>query len=213
MGCDIHGYVEVRKYDFGTWYDCVNIKSIVGRNYDMFALLFGVRNDAAFIPIAPDRGMPALVSDQVKKDVEEWGEDGHSLSWITWKEIQAINWNEQGTQLADRIFFYRPGEERHYQSVGSASYISDTNVALLNRGETIELIDPFTNQRALCRREVQKTSDAISSDWQCLFDLMKQLDEYYRRDEKQVIESSRVPVPANQIEDDNRVRLVVWFDN
>lgn len=212
MGCDIHGYVEYNGW--GLWRDCISIKPIVGRNYDMFALLFGVRNDAAFIPVAPDRGMPVNVSDRVKEEYERWGEDAHSPSWITWQEIAQINWNGQGTQLADRVFCYRPGEDTSFQSFRMASYLTDEDYRLLDKGETIERFDRFEGTTVLYRREVQKTSDAISDDWQCLFDLMKRLDEYHRasdnRRESNIIESK--PVPAIPV-DDSKVRLVVWFDN
>lgn len=212
MGCDIHGYVEVNQY--GWWTHSINIKSLVGRNYDMFALLFGVRNDASFIPIAPDRGLPEHVSERVKQEVEDWGEGGHSHSWITWKEIQGVNWNTQGTQLADRVFCYRPGEDTAFASFGWSSALTDEDYRALNAGQTIEKFDSIYRTTVLYRREVQKTSDALSRDWQCLFDLMRCLDHYHRamdnlRDSR-VVESRAVPMIT---EDDSKVRLVVWFDN
>lgn len=211
MGCDIHGFVEVKLYDFGEWYDCIDIRSIVGRNYDMFALLFGVRNYAAYIPIAPNRGLPELVSERAKKEFEEWDVDAHSPSWITWKEIQNINWHGQGTQVADRVFCYRPGEDTPYSSFGWSSTLSREDYEALARGETIEKMDYFTQSTMLCRREVQKTSDALSKDWECLFDLMRCLDAFHRaQDQANIIESRPMQAMA---EDDCKVRLVVWFDN
>lgn len=214
MGCDIHGYVEVQKYDFGNWYDCINIRSIVGRNYDMFALLFGVRNSASFIPVAPDRGLPPLVSDRTKEDFESWGANAHSASWISYQEITRINWSEQGTQLADRIFCYRPGEENWFSSFGWASWLTSEDYQRLNAGETIEHHDPVEKTTVLYRREVQNVSEALSKDWQCLFALMRCLDAYHRQQDSyqsgRIVESRALPALQ---EDTSKVRLVVWFDN
>ena len=214
MGCDIHGWVEIKEYQWTNyWSTAISVSAIVGRNYDMFALLFGVRNDAHFVPVAEDRGIPDDATDIVKGDFAHWGMDGHSPSYITWQEIQQIDWQAYGTQEADRIFCYRPGETEHYMSFGVSSELTREDYAALDRGETIEGKDMFTGQPVLYRRGVQQVSDALSGDWEFLFSLMRALDAYVRRGDRQeehIVESRALPAHTS---DDSRVRLVVWFDN
>lgn len=207
MGCDIHGYIEVKKYDwYPGWDVCLDIGSIVGRNYDMFALLFGVRNRASYIPLAERRGLPADISEEAKKDYDEWESDAHSPSWITWGEIETIKWTEKGTQLADRVYCYRKGEDQWFQAFGWSSELSDADYATLNRGESIERND------IIYKRNVISKQDAMSGDWKCIFDIMKRINEHFTAcsEESNVIESTAVPAVY---QDNSRVRLVVWFDN
>ena len=125
MGCDIHGWVEVAlpkhiihvlnrvlnhfelekvalpRYlkdndKYRLWVPVLQIDYVVGRNYCMFGNLFGVRNYKLFEPIAAGRGIPDDVSDLVRNDYEGWGPDAHSESFITYKEVKSIDWNEKG---------------------------------------------------------------------------------------------------------------------
>lgn len=100
MGCDIHGWVEVRPYDFDKdyWKSMVNIDHLE-RNYQIFGRMFGVRMyEENFTPIAPERGQPLSSKYYVKgdedseissrdRDYEHWDLDAHSMSWISLKEI------------------------------------------------------------------------------------------------------------------------------
>jgi hypothetical protein len=69
MGCDIHLFVEVR--DGGAWRPVKVAWDMFGRNYDLFAILAGVRNGCGFagsvtgtgfVPISEPRGLPADLS-------------------------------------------------------------------------------------------------------------------------------------------------------
>jgi hypothetical protein len=63
----------------------------------MFGSLFGARNDYGFLPIAPSRGIPADVSDELKQYGDVPPDPGSwPPSWITWREISEINWDEFG---------------------------------------------------------------------------------------------------------------------
>jgi hypothetical protein len=73
------------------------------RNYDLFAILANVRNGygfagvvtgEGFVPIAMPRGLPADATAPVKKRSDEWGEDGHSHSWLTLAELLAYDWDQ-----------------------------------------------------------------------------------------------------------------------
>jgi hypothetical protein len=107
MGTDITGWIEVKvppqwgypdnNDPWSGWTPLVRITRLVERNYGMFGVLFGVRNDYGFRLIAPDRGQPSDLS----MELEEWGEISappwpFSPSWITWDENKAIDWKELG---------------------------------------------------------------------------------------------------------------------
>jgi len=86
MGCDIHGWVEKR---VGDKYIAVDKLKDRGRNYRRFAMLAGVRNynndeckDAL--------GIPADISDSAGYDIEQWGADGHSHSYMPIREAIEI---------------------------------------------------------------------------------------------------------------------------
>ncbi len=108
MGTDISGWIEVYTpeiYPGGPrrWTAVVNVVEIVARNYGMFGSLFGVRNDYGFRPIAPSRGIPADVSDDLTDYDDVPLDSGSSLwlpSWITWHEISEIDWDEYGSRPA-----------------------------------------------------------------------------------------------------------------
>lgn len=89
MGCDIHWFIEVQQDD-GHWKSVpLGINDDLGRNYRLFARLADVRNYDGEEPIAEPRGLPADVSDEVKKDSWEYGMDGHSHSWLSLEELLA----------------------------------------------------------------------------------------------------------------------------
>lgn len=100
MEVDIHGSVEFRDAnldegrDWKDWYAVINAGIILDRSYAMFGSLFGVRNPTDFVPVAADRGLPDDVSEEVKGDAE--GEGNHSYTWITWEELQAVDWDATG---------------------------------------------------------------------------------------------------------------------
>lgn len=133
MGCDIHLAVEVRKN--GVWErrlpppearDPWYVKQAAerdadkwakkrsevewyhDRNYEVFAILAGVRNYNNVTPISEPRGLPDDVSPEVARlnyDHPEYDEDGddvslgdHSHSWLTLAELLAYPW---GTEVEE----------------------------------------------------------------------------------------------------------------
>ena len=96
MGCDIHGFVEVREFpDFIPYYwdSVVNAGFILGRHYKLFSRLFGVRGNEK--PIAFNRGLPKDYSlNEEESDLTlsqreylTWKDDAHSESWISFREL------------------------------------------------------------------------------------------------------------------------------
>jgi hypothetical protein len=116
MGSDIRMFVEKRNY--GKW------ESINGqfsdktmdisygdelyfeRNYELFAILAGVRNGEGvdgpatghvFNPISPPKGLPDDISNYVKFQYEKQSVDessAHDCSWLLLKELLEFDWTQ-----------------------------------------------------------------------------------------------------------------------
>jgi hypothetical protein len=116
MGCDIHMYAEenyseerwivVEEPIFADpyyspdreicrWNTPYTSQPYRGRNYDLFALLAGVRNYNKIRPISEPKGLPEDVSRIIKAYSDDWDVDGHSHSWLTLAELQAWDWASQ----------------------------------------------------------------------------------------------------------------------
>ncbi len=79
MGCDIHLHTEVKIN--GEWHHYSNPS--VWRNYTLFALMAGVRNeDKEIEPISPPRGLPSDMTLLTSFDADYWAGDAHSASWL-----------------------------------------------------------------------------------------------------------------------------------
>lgn len=103
MGCDIYLYTEVKTvygwrdktlcvpsnlYDSG--YEYIDFWN--GRNYKLFALLADVRNYEDIKPISLPRGLPADLSDGLKREFDEL--DRHSCSWYLLSELLNFDWSK-----------------------------------------------------------------------------------------------------------------------
>lgn len=112
MGCDIHLVLE-RKIG-GEWVGLDPFKGhhrawvqkgdidwsspvATSRNYTRFARLAGVRGDGP-----PPRGVPDDASSLTVYLVKEWGDDGHSHSWIGLKEACVIWAETRGDSRKDK---------------------------------------------------------------------------------------------------------------
>lgn len=99
------------------WLAMIYAGIILDRDYDAFRQLFGVRDyeGSGIVPIAPFRGFPANMSREVREAAEySYPEDHrykdgwvccHSISWISWAEIQSIDWSkwENGYSMLFRM--------------------------------------------------------------------------------------------------------------
>lgn len=97
MGTDITGWVEIEKNV--RWFGIVRIQVLMGRNYRMFNFLFGGRSENFDEAVAGNRGVPNPASREVQ---DHWGGlPGYASSWITWKELEQINWSIHQDILSD----------------------------------------------------------------------------------------------------------------
>jgi hypothetical protein len=86
MGCDIHGWIEVK---VGDKYVAVKELEDRSRNYKRFAALAGVRNSCEMKHVIP-KGIPSDISDTARYHVVSWGVDGHSHSYLPLKDAAEI---------------------------------------------------------------------------------------------------------------------------
>jgi hypothetical protein len=114
MGCDIHFSVEVK--DDGEWKSADSMErnewhsrypddepefrtvELYGsRNYGLFAILADVRNSETnpLTPISNPKGTPSDASPEVSAIIQHWEGDGHGHSWLTIKELNEYDWNEE----------------------------------------------------------------------------------------------------------------------
>lgn len=210
MGCDIHGLVEVNWYGKHEdhyeetpedWLCAIdNIGMWVGRSYDTFGLLFGVRNYANFEPVVPERGLPNNMSERLQDRVDRFrNHDGgnligsvdfHSQSYITLKELKEIDWEETTKEPDSRIRVFNEDDEMKMKAAGIGS-LSDEEVERIEDGEeVVKERDDGTVRKY--RLERMKKKDALSKPWE---DLIEQMDHF------------------GKIYGEENVRLVVWFDN
>lgn len=119
MGCDIHMFTEIKRN--GTWIEgdfwCPNPDYInaseedkkyfnplhvpdtqriytAGRNYALFGVLAKVRWQS--LPcISEPKGIPNNLSPNITEELRRWGQDAHTCSWYTLKELKEFDWDQK----------------------------------------------------------------------------------------------------------------------
>lgn len=86
MGCDIHAFMEIKIKE--EWH---GVETDIGRNYDLFALMAGVRNYDNVEPVHAPRGFPDDASVITRLEYSGWEEDCHSASWLTYDEVMLVS--------------------------------------------------------------------------------------------------------------------------
>lgn len=112
--------VMVPKLD---WHSMFGDPLYVGRNYNLFSVLADVRNGYGFagvytgeqfVPIASPRGVPNDATPEYREEVELWGRDGHSHSYVTLRELMDYDWEQ--TRHGSGIV--NPGQYLVYKAKG-----------------------------------------------------------------------------------------------
>lgn len=93
MGCDIHAIKE-KKDKYGYWINVGDPE--IGRNYEMFAVLAGVRNYNDITPISEPKGPLELIdcSNEYYAMEKQSEGDAHSHSYVTLRELKAFDLNQ-----------------------------------------------------------------------------------------------------------------------
>jgi len=195
MGCDLHGYVEVQTHgDEGHWYAAVCVEGVTGRSYDSFGCLFGVRNSAQFKPVADHRGLPDDLSLTAKVDHGECS-DYHSESYLSFDEIQAIDWSEPARTNDSRISVVDAEGNTQLKGgyvAGIHETLSDDELARARDGDRIQLPDTDGDVRYATHKTLTRKEALSGAWWWLLHDQMDLLADRYGSE---------------------HVRIVVWFDN
>lgn len=164
--------------------------SLVGfcndRNYELFSILADVRNYGGTDYISEPRGLPADVTKEVKEDADNWGDDGHSHSYMTLKEL---------------IDF-----QKDIKPLKRKGMISpEAQKALDERGTPPEFWCQGTNMEGWDWREWEDENTVLLP----LIEALKQ-----RADELYVIYSFLWEGnPKEAYEKSEDIRIVFWFDN
>lgn len=184
MGTDIHGWIEVKEGNFWRGVNEVYRLTRARRNYEMFGCLFGVRNRGNFKPIAEGRGLPGDVSDEAKKDEEFCGGKDHT--WISYKEIKNINWEERAVKPSVSYVEFKKNPD------GSLSETESCGEGLTEE-EKVKVYSGLSVEKNgyIYFPEVLRRESCLSKEWRLLFDIMRLLSDEYEPE---------------------GVRLVVWFD-
>lgn len=138
MGCDIHGIIE-RKNESGGWYWLNSGDPDIGRNYTIFSVLANVRNYDNYPFISEPKGMPKDLTSEMRCLVNEWGEDGHSHSWITLEEMKNYD-------IEQKVYCSRLVTERDEAGNITSTCAATSGRSLGHVGE-ITIFDEFPNGR------------------------------------------------------------------
>ncbi len=157
IGCDIHFYAEYNVN--GTWYPLQEMEQdedgywdidwkeeIYGeRNYFVFGKIAGVRSESYFSP----KGIPDDLSMQIKDQVERYGIDGHSHSWLDIDEMEEV-YTDFKNKKSD---YGRSGmmdtwgfAVKRFKEIDKALKGMDNKKALLERGSDDKIIRHISNQ-------------------------------------------------------------------
>ncbi|MFF1921758.1 hypothetical protein ACFVW8_14430 [Streptomyces sp. NPDC058221] len=209
MGADIHGFVECRSRwtdPEDVWSGAVDLELLyLGRDYDAFGCLFGVRNHAGFAPLAAERGLPELLSDAARTEFEAWDDTAHSPSWIGWDELKSVDWDEPAETTDRRIHEYEAVDGSWVlvsKAVWSARFAAAARLPVDPAAgvaggygeETWPEGTEWRDAERLYRVERMLRRDAVPAEgeWKPVWSVMEALAA---------------------VHGDENVRLTVWFDN
>lgn len=216
MGCDIHTFVEQKKNnlwhkvsdDFGPsnplylpnassnlfYYKQKNIWN-VDRNYDLFAILAGVRGDY-LDPISPPKGIPKDLSKEVEETYAAWKGSCHTPSWYLLSELlKAKSLCYYQTYWLDLNMWirYKSGELNlaHELSNSYIEYEDHVKISNQEMNRIRDLSVMLGDKKYVTSVDVAYRYDSVSDlFWQEFVPAMEKLDSN----------------PDN-------VRLVFWFDS
>lgn len=198
MGCDIHGRIEVNKRhdpDRDDWWlEAGRLLPFVGRSYDSFGTLFGVRNYCSMPPIAERRGFPNDAARTTREDYEDWCDDAHSASHVTYQELLDADWTKTAEQPDERYSILDEDKEPTGTKFALGPSNGWTEIVQENR-EAIEAGEPVAGPdgERYIQRRVQSRRESLSGAWEWfIFEYLDKLTDRYER---------------------GAIRLVVWFDN
>lgn len=168
MGCDVHMYVEYkRKANINHEWRCgdyfrvdnpltekpaIKRVDLYGeRDYSLFAVLADVRNSNLCEYISEPKGLPDDATDYVRREYAAWGNDAHSCSHFTLRELIEYH-DEHKPKDALGYYVLKPLIERLKQRADELDVIWDfewrnslTSNAAHQRADNIRIVFWFDN--------------------------------------------------------------------
>ena len=207
MGCDIHLYCEKQididgkkiwwcadRFMLNEYYltDKTEPKLLVDhiygdRDYTLFAVLAGIRDNGTTEMIDEPRGLPKDVSAIIKKESDDWGVDGHSHSWLTAKELfdyqkKHLTTKYRGMVHGDAL------EKLDKYGIAPDEWCGWTNIKGAEMRE-------WTVQRSPVDRLVECVKKRMADEF-WIFDFLSERER-----------------EAKFMENADKFRIVFWFDN
>jgi hypothetical protein len=199
MGVDIHGWVEYWDPYIECWVGVIKLVDLVSdRNYPLFAWLFDIHKALGaiqwdFSPIAGRRGLPPDASlsaaADYAADMERYPTEYYGATWISWREVQAIDWDEP---IEDMIVESRQGRPGFGISHWRSQFLQSHADLLPDRAESLHPGQCWTAGDKIYEVVASRRRDVLEERWGLLFRLMEVL--------------------ASSVEDADHLRWVVWFD-
>lgn len=214
MGCDIHLYVE-KKNSQGQWEILRDVKDekelyqpYHSRNYDLFAILAGVRGYLNYIE--PPKGVPDNASPEYKKMVEDWDCDGHSHSYFTVRELLDYDWTQIATHqgyIEIEVWqkwdsYGRKYGEEPDEWCGGFYSPNSTIISMENAEKLFKNANTFDERKEIASKN-KKTY--VASEWEIKYS--KCCNEFLSETLTELLKLSN----GTQHLDD--VRIVFFFDN
>jgi hypothetical protein len=201
MGTDLTGWVEIQRGYDTQWDGVLRVGPIVGRTYGMFGSLFGMRNEAEFLPIASNRGIPSDASEEVGKELADLGEGAVAPTWLLWTEIESIDWAEVGQEPIERPVDWE--REQHVTLWEYTEWQEGPEEWSIRRKrkddpdaqweELYQMKYPRRGEEGMVFQfDVETRREVVTPGWELVFQLMGLLASTYG---------------------ETHVRLVVWFDS
>jgi hypothetical protein len=200
LGTDIHGWVEYWDPVPEEWTGVIKLDRLLGdRNYEIYAWLFGVRRRPDipmrwdFQPIAAQRGLPLDASresvEEHTRHISQYPDEFFGESWVTWSEMQAINWDEP---IEDRVIARRQDEGFGGTLYWRSQFVQKYAAILPGGVEALRPGQQWTAGGIAYEVAAMRRRDVLEDDWELLFCWMRAL--------------------ADRRGGGSNVRLVAWFD-
>lgn len=124
MGCDIHGYMEIKQYGF--WEAIKKLDDM--RSYDFFGILADVRNYLNAIPMRSYKGIPNDICSKTQEYIDSWNNDGHSHGWVFWKSIEEYDWEQEFMDGRIKTFNKKTGELIKKATYTNPDFVSENYI-------------------------------------------------------------------------------------
>jgi hypothetical protein len=190
---DLYGWVELYSPYSEMWCNVIRIDALDNRNYELYQWLFGIKKVLGSVqPIAEKRGMPPNPSAETESDyladVTHFPQEYFGLTWISWTEIEAIDW---GAPLDDRVL-ERQKNQIHdiWQESWKSAFVQRHSDAWNTRPNHLAQGEPWEYGDSYYRIEHTTGRELWRDGWDVLWVMAEALATKYGNE---------------------NVRLVVWF--